>query len=244
MVAMDWEPRWRLLDGSSALQQTYRAISNPKFSTIASACLILAACGRAMSATVDLDARQYRYVLVSGRDVPVCVAMTRVINERFTRPWDVDWSSSEFQVETSGGGRFTFPTLPGVTHFGSMSASMVFSKVPSSPEFERIKWKEGRAYVMPCGGQFPLLVAENDIDSDSDGKMDTIVKISFSGSLDQIADMGSTRGMGESTITYRNERRRLPALVDLADLYKRSDGGREEPLLSYRTLYRPFILKA
>lgn len=32
-------------------------------------------------------------------------------------------------------------------------------------------------------------------------------------------------------------------MVDLADLYKRSDAGREEPLLSYGTLYRPFVFE-
>lgn len=59
--------------------------------------------------------------------------------------------------------------------------NMRYSKLPTSPEFEAIKWREGRFLLQGGSPQDitmqPMLVAELDIDND--GNIDTVIKTGF-----------------------------------------------------------------
>jgi hypothetical protein len=42
-------------------------------------------------------------------------------------------------------GPYAFPRLPGVEHDYKATVAMLASRMPSSPEFDAVQWKEGRA---------------------------------------------------------------------------------------------------
>jgi hypothetical protein len=91
---------------------------------------------------------------------------------------------------TSPGAAFTSTTtppkgadtrLPGVEFNEKFIRDMIYSKFPTSPEFEAIYWREGRLWIE--GGKpedislEPMLVADFDIDND--GEVEAVFKVSF-----------------------------------------------------------------
>jgi len=102
-------------------------------------------------------AAQYRYQLESPGS-ELCEHMTKVFNQHLERPWYVD---------TEIPGEDFFERLPGVVY--DPTVPEILARFPTSPEFEAVKWREGRIQRSPGGGrvrQGRILVAELDIDND------------------------------------------------------------------------------
>jgi len=126
------------------------------------------------------ESDSYRYLLVHGKDAAVCRHMHNVYSEKFVFPWKrptLDLAGKNYGQESN----YAFPKLPGVTHEPRAALEMSYSRHPTSPEFEAIKWQEGRyRFIEPSGkdhGELPMLIAEFDIDND--GKIETVIKARF-----------------------------------------------------------------
>lgn len=114
----------------------------------------------------------YRYVLKSSHNKKLCDHMEEVYNRHFKHPFAVSTDPADF-VE---GGRYALPLLLGVTHDPELAKAMALSISPTSPEFDAVKWREGRVQY-PNGNDQAVMVA--DVDIDNDGSVDTVVKFFF-----------------------------------------------------------------
>lgn len=126
------------------------------------------------------DERIYRYDMDISHDDYVCQHMLEVYNTKFIEPWN----QQKFPQPNFAD---YFPRLPGVDYNYKLQLNTIYSKYPTSPEFEAIKWREGRTWLQ--GGEwlrghkpeditlYPMLVAEFDIDND--GVTETVFKNSF-----------------------------------------------------------------
>lgn len=98
--------------------------------------------------------------------------MLEVYNTHFKKPWDMPFSPTN---ETYGeNSPYAFPKLPGVQHDPKLTYQMRFFRQPTSPEFEAIKWVEGRQEFSVADNipYRPMLWADFDIDND--GKLETV----------------------------------------------------------------------
>lgn len=126
----------------------------------------------------------YRYKLEMSKDDKVCRHMEKVYKKYFRTPWASppdDWNDERKKNVST--------RLPGVEFNADLMGLMDRALFPSSPEFEAIKWREGRYKYQTTdtksGGEVvitgtiinPLLVADFDIDND--GKMDTVIQGGF-----------------------------------------------------------------
>ena len=120
----------------------------------------------AASAIDHFDA--YRYKLAINKHKQLCAYMQRVYSQVFRQPWDYrDRSLSD-----------AFPRLSYVVPDPLVERDMLYSQHPSTPEFERIPWREGRAYFGDdLKNLGPVLIAEFDIDND--GRGDLVIKHGF-----------------------------------------------------------------
>lgn len=130
---------------------------------------------------------EYRYELEVSNDDNVCNHMDGVYKKYFRTPWKV----SSFPINlTKEDDRVKnmFPRLPGLEFDAAMANQMLFSRFPSSPEFEAIQWREGRYKSLLRSSEVnePVLVADFDIDND--GKLDTVIHDGF---FHQIYDVPS-----------------------------------------------------
>jgi len=107
----------------------------------------------------------YRYELTSGKGVSVCLHMSQIFNATFRRPWDYDtynfpppWFPPRYQPGTEPKVRFG-----------------LFSRYPSSPEFEAIKWEEDVLIYSGSPGTGTALISRFDIDND--GTADDVLKV-------------------------------------------------------------------
>ncbi len=125
----------------------------------------------------DLD--RYRYVLEQNKDDKVCHHMEKVYNKYIRYPWKRPSLTTLSDDPAYGpNGRYAFPKLPGVTHDNRMTSDMGYSRLPTSPEFEAIKWHDGRyRFASRPDHDRPMLVAEFDIDND--GQTDIVIKSQF-----------------------------------------------------------------
>src|SRR5574340_117212 len=145
-----------------------------KVKLICSIGFIFLASGNASARTLFTGA--YDYKLEMSKDDKVCRHMEKVYKKHFRTPWRV----SSFPVDLvneDDRARNMFPRLPGLEFDAAMAKQMLFSRFPSSPEFEVIQWREGRYKSMSDEKTYPVLVADFDIDND--GKIDTVIHDSF-----------------------------------------------------------------
>ena len=161
-------------------------------SSLVTAALALACVGTAVSAEPQTIAvptgnhPPYEYGLEVGKGKRLCAHMKRVFNDHFSRLWQIplDIGRNEHSVE---GGKYTFPQIEGIEYEPRATMTMIWTKLPSSPEFESIAWREGRMVTgAPPGVEIPqsrtprpVLIAH--FDFDNDGHQDTVVKSGFSG---------------------------------------------------------------
>jgi hypothetical protein len=115
-----------------------------------------------------LQGPHYSYETIIDTDAGVCSHMKGVFNKHFSRMWD----------------------QPFLNKSDPETWKMALSKVPTSPEFDAIKWQERRAIegeppekAGPLNDKLlPILVGYFDIDND--GKPDTVIKIAFTRGYD------------------------------------------------------------
>lgn len=133
----------------------------------------------------------FKYELKESYDDQVCHHMLGVFNSKFSTPWvsepmgdSTGKRSSQdnppvFTANPSYAehGKYAFPKLPGVEHDARQTFEMRHTKLPTSPEFDLISWREGRRKNE--GVISSMLVADFDIDND--GIMETVIKVGFWG---------------------------------------------------------------
>ena len=110
----------------------------------------------------------YRYSLEIDRDAKLCAHMQGVYNSAFRQPWDLRERSTIGSVS-----RFDY-----VVPDPLLKHDLFFSLYPNTPEFEQVRWKEGRGYFENSENNArPILVAQFDIDND--GVEDLVIKHGF-----------------------------------------------------------------
>lgn len=179
--------------------------------------------------------RIYRYKLEMSQDDQVCLHMQNVYNKYFREPWN-------FQTFPNIRHEDYFQRLPGIDYNEKMTMEMSYSRFPSSIEFDRIKWREGRYYYNDnkCDTcQYPFLVSELDIDNN--GSKEIVFKLNFMWGF-------TTRDGGNENDKGSDSLRILPkddfVINGIIDLRKSDYGLSNSSSVSFlegRQL-RPFIL--
>lgn len=209
--------------------------------------IILAAWLSLITSAIAGGNDQYRYTTTQSNNDRVCRHMLRVYNKDFSFPWKTPALAATGKPDRAYGsnGRFSFPTLDGVVHKNRATAVMRFSKLPTSPEFAAIKWREGRYRVSARSGSDhgdqPFLVSQLDIDND--GRPETLVKSSFM--QDFSPSYGSAVGGEDTIFVFREGDIDLSKKIEFQDLFN-GQGGKRKPIMisgSFkRRLIRPFVL--
>lgn len=159
--------------------------------------LILLSCG--LTGTANAQVELYKYRLEESHDKDLCVHMTKVFNRSFTTPWDRGYDNGLNPSPSVFGTPYdqVFERLPGVEYSKQFVFQMLLAKYPSSPEFDAIKWHEGRVYYPDSArpGELrasPMLVTQ--IDIDNDGKKEWVIKNSFmfKAPSNYVSDAGNT----------------------------------------------------
>jgi len=137
--------------------------------------------------------------------------MTQVFNENFKTPWDrgngaLKSNPIVFDVPYD----HMFERLPGVEYSKDFVFQMLLAKFPSSPEFDAVKWREGRVYYkdslpLTYRQAGPMLVTE--IDIDNDGTKEWVVKDAFMFK----APTSSVSEVGDSDFSGWDDLRIFPA---------------------------------
>lgn len=156
----------------------------------------------------------YRYILKTSRNDKVCGHMKGVYNRYFKRPFAASPDLADFDE----GGSYALPLLPGVTRDPRLARAMIFSIQPSSPEFDAVKWQEGRVQY-PNGNDQAVMVA--DVDIDNDGSVDTVVKFFFAQ-----PNLLSNPRSREALAAYRGAIKLEQLPFDINTLYIRQEGGK------------------
>jgi hypothetical protein len=141
----------------------------------------------------------YAYRLTTSQAPKLCEHMGSVFNASFRKLWirepvPVADAASPYSAD----GRFAFPRVSGVQHDPMKTFDMALSKLPSSPEFDAIAWKETRVTTgSPAGVQIPessrplaALIAY--FDFDNDGRKDTVLKYGFTRGFEAIRQRGES----------------------------------------------------
>lgn len=147
------------------------------------------------------DKERYRYRLEDGADKEVCRHMIQVFNKQFKTPWDKGRLGLKSNVIPKIQGTpydQVFERLPGVEYDKRAVFNMLLSKYPTSPEFDAVNWKEsrGRATTTSSSNDFPILIAQFDIDND--GSLDWVVKSSFMHKMTTWEGLGQAWGLNDS----------------------------------------------
>jgi len=131
-----------------------------------------------------------------------------------------------------------------------MTFDMRYSKIPSSPEFDAIKWKEGRAIIgAPSGAdpdkypgaktELPILVAY--FDFDNDGQIDTVVKNGFNRGYSYMSNGKGDGLLEEYLMVFRGQKLEFTNLPSLWAIQNEAPIP-QQPVSSNSTTYiRPFI---
>lgn len=190
----------------------------------------------------------YRYRIEENHDADVCGHMGAVFNERFGWLWGGVRLTPHKEPSFAADGPYAFPRLPGVEHDDGMTRRMMLSKVPTSPEFEAIKWQEGRlVFGNPpesAGPQnnvpSPMLVAF--FDFDNDGKIDTVIKEQFADGYNRIVYGGGAES--DYIIVRRSEELSIGPLLSLWELRNPSNlsSPHQTPIVTAQ-YQRPFIYR-
>jgi hypothetical protein len=144
---------------------------------------------------------EYRYRLTTNEDPKLCKHMGRVFNEQFRRVWLREpmpvpaTPSSPY----SPSGKFAFQRLEGVEHDDMQTFQMGLSKLPSTPEFDAIGWRETRVITggppnveIPESSKRPRPALIAHVDFDNDGQTDTLIKHGFTEGYGAILDRGQS----------------------------------------------------
>lgn len=117
----------------------------------------------------------YIYKFEVNNSDKVCSHMKEVYNQYFKRPFKASTDHADYEE----GGQYALPLLSGVKRDPRLTIKARRSFQPTSPEFEAVKWQEGRTTGLPDIGitDQPILVAN--IDIDNDGTVETVIKESF-----------------------------------------------------------------
>lgn len=144
--------------------------------------LVVFGFGQSHAASMQED-QSFTYKLEMSRNDKVCRHMQKVYNKNFRQPWKTKPLDLEGKAYGENS-KYAFPLLPGVEHSEYFTFLMRYSKLPTSPEFEAIKWREGRSISgggpvqsSEDGKPRPMLVAEFDVDND--GREEQVVKYGF-----------------------------------------------------------------
>jgi len=193
----------------------------------------------------DLD--RYRYVLEKSTNDKVCRHMQGVYNRHFSYPWKRPALSEPVYGANSP---YAFAKRPGVSHDYRMTFDMSYSRLPSSPEFDAIEWREGRyrhtgLAGSPDHGDQPMLVAEFDIDND--GQVETVIKGRFMLTY-YPAESGGTPGGEDTLFVFRKDEIDLQRPIDSPTFYSGQPGRKNPSMIAlspvgpYRII-RPFVLE-
>jgi hypothetical protein len=188
----------------------------------------------------------YRFKLQENSRTDLCDHMEVVLNERFKNMWGIpiprDSSLSIYDDKSE----YAFPLLPGTVHSNAMTNVMMYSRIPTSPEFVAVPWLEGHATAgdnmrdaLGKPAIFPFLIAYFDIDND--GVEDTVIKTMFTrGYNAMLAANGSDTGVGETLTVYHNKRVTLPSSMTITELSLGSE-SLGKPAQIAGSFLRPFI---
>jgi hypothetical protein len=187
----------------------------------------------------------YEFKLKYDSQSELCVHMGKVFNERFKRMWEIPIPIDQKLSIYDSQSQYAFPLLAGTTHVNSMTNVMMYSRIPTSPEFQAVPWVEGHASagenIRNSVGEpvvFPFLIAYFDIDND--GIEDTIVKSSFTRGYNAIVAAGASGDVGERISVYHDRRIVIGTNTTLTEL----TGGSEsfgKPDLIVGHLIRPVM---
>jgi hypothetical protein len=187
----------------------------------------------------------YEYKLKYDSQSDLCVHMETVFNGHFKRMWDIPMPIDEKLSIYDSQSQYAFPLLGGTTHVNSMTNLMMYSRVPTSPEFQAVPWFEGHASeaetIRNSLGEpvaFPFLIAYFDIDND--GIEDTVVKSSFTKGYNAIVAAGMSGDVGESIAVYHDKRIAIGANATLTELAGGSESFGKPDLIAGH-LIRPII---
>ena len=191
----------------------------------------------------DLDL--YRYRSKHSANDRLCDHMNTVFNVHFRYPWKRPALSVNAEDLAYGPkGKYAFRLLPGVTHDVRMALVMSYSRLPTSPEFQAVKWREGRHRI--SGSHFvvdePMLVATLDINND--GRLDTVFKTSFMRTFDG----RNGGGGGDTLVVFSSQQMDISHQVAFGPGWKIKAEQKSPavitqlPSMPYR-LMRPFIFE-
>ncbi len=184
----------------------------------------------------------YVFKLEVNNNDKVCKHMQDVYNQYFSRPF----AASTDPVDYADGGRFALPLLPGVQRDPRLSIKARRSLQPISPEFDMVRWQEGRyrhIYMDQDRGDQEMLVARFDIDND--GAVETIIKNSFMEGY--LPSRNSMLGGEDSLFIFRAGELDIGVPIQLKTFYEGQDGHQRPAQIGgygypfpYRSI-RPFI---
>ncbi|KXB32580.1 hypothetical protein AT959_02555 [Dechloromonas denitrificans] len=194
----------------------------------------------------------YKYRLEESKDKSLCVHMTQVFNQNFKTPWNrgIGFEGENPLIFGKPYDKL-YERLPDVSFDKESTYEMLLSKFPSSPEFDAVRWKEGRT-CYPEGGKEdichlrPMLVAE--IDIDNDGQKEWVVKHSFMFKIPTkfVSDAGDEDYSGEDGLAiFPKDGLDLTMPLTLKQLVHGQKPGRQPRLLDLKVALqlRPFVYK-
>jgi hypothetical protein len=99
----------------------------------------------------------------------------------------------------SSSGKYAFQKIEGIVHDEKKTFQMSLSKLPSSPQFDAIGWRETRVITggpssveIPASSKRPRPALIAYVDFDNDGEKDTLIKYGFTEGYDAIRDRGGS----------------------------------------------------
>ncbi|MGH8654680.1 MAG: hypothetical protein ACREYE_22065 [Gammaproteobacteria bacterium] len=181
--------------------------------------------------------------------------MLEVYNRFFRELWKAkDWrkkfvgtpDNPKWEINEAFGaaGMYAFPKMPGTEHSPEFAYNMRYSKLPTSPEFDAIEWREGRFLLQDDRPQDittqPMLMAEFDIDND--GNIDTVIKKSFMFDYTTWGGWDGRDGGADDMVIYPKGEYDFTGEVTLHTL-NHGQPGRAKPRIVEGLSLRPFILE-
>ena len=206
-------------------------------------CLLLVFVASPASTAFGGDRDRYRYIPAKRNAANVCPHMHRVLNKNFVYPWKrpslVRLVDDPIYGKNS---RFSFPKLLGVFHDDQKTLAMSYSRLPTSPEFDAIHWREGRVRDRLGSSEVEMAILVADFDINNDGQKETVIKNAFM--LDYYVGGGSG---GEDMLYVFPLLEKTPALSTKWESMLSGEVGGGKPALitlapgvPYR-LIRPFL---
>jgi hypothetical protein len=172
---------------------------------------------------------EYRYRTTTSEDPKLCKHLGRVFNTQFRTIWRREPMPSAGPTSPySAGGKYAFQKIEGIDHDERKTFQMSLSKLPSSPEFDAIGWRETRVIT---GGPSNVEIPESSkrprpaliayVDFDNDGEKDTLIKYGFTEGYDAIRDEGESK---EYLTVVRSSTAPVPPSVSLWSLRQDASG--------------------